>query len=210
MTNNQIIADIQEKIKNDEIVILPTETIFGILGNATSLKAANKLNEIKQVQKKRSFITIFASKEQIKQYVDISEKDLNLLETFQDLSLTFIIDKLPETKIVSFNDKIAVRLISNQHSLLQSVVDVTGPLFSTSCNYEDEPFITEHFKILEFATDNNLFLVNTSSDDLTSEEQVPSTIIDVSKRPYKFKRIGKNYNQIIERLDNLGIEYVKR
>ena len=43
----QFYEQITKKIQNDELVILPTETVYGLAGNGLSLKAIKSIYKIK-------------------------------------------------------------------------------------------------------------------------------------------------------------------
>ena len=69
---NELIKEIKDEIANDNLVIFPTETVYGIGANALSENAVNKIFEVKTRAKNNPLIVHLKDKKEISKYAYIS------------------------------------------------------------------------------------------------------------------------------------------
>ncbi len=134
-----ISKDIQkasEILKHDELVAIPTETVYGLAGNGLSETAVKKIFELKQRPLFNPLILHTYSLEQIERFVSyIPEKAQKLAQTFWPGSLTLVLDKkdtVPDI-ITAGKDTVAVR-IPDHPLTLELLKTLDFPLAAPSAN----------------------------------------------------------------------------
>jgi L-threonylcarbamoyladenylate synthase len=180
--NNSKLAE--KLILEGEIIVYPTDTLYGMGVDATNKKAINKLNQLKGRISPLSIIV--NSEKMIKKYIDIKfsfKKDLNkylpgpftiLLNNFNNM--------LPE-ELSQGTNKIGIR-IPKSSFILKVVKNINRPIVTTSVNYhnmkplDNVDMINKQFnKLSIFAEDINL-------------NSLGSTIIDYTCSPKQVLRQG--------------------
>lgn len=121
---------------NDGVVGIPTETVYGLAGNALSEKAILKIYEVKNRPKFDPLIAHTNSLEKIKELVkEIPEKAHKLAAEFWPGPLTLLLEKdgrVPDI-LTSGHPRVAVRIPN--HSLTQKLLsELDFPLAAPSAN----------------------------------------------------------------------------
>ncbi|MBR1544797.1 MAG: threonylcarbamoyl-AMP synthase, partial [Alphaproteobacteria bacterium] len=174
-----------QKLLSGEVVIFPTDTVFGIGCLATDTKAIEKIYKLKGREKTKSLLLNVANKTAIKKIATVSQLDEKLIKNFMPGALTLILRAKSSThlsKYVIKDGKIGVR-IPNNKILLYILKKIKTPLISTSCNLSGEPaciVASEAEKI--FSKD---ILILDTSEKLSG---FSSTIIDTTDNEIKYLR----------------------
>jgi L-threonylcarbamoyladenylate synthase len=130
------ILDAKEILKRDELVAIPTETVYGLAGNIYSEKAINKIFETKNRPLFNPLIVHIDSMEKLSQIVcEIPEKARVLAAQFWPGSLTLVLKKketIPDL-ITAGKDTVAVR-IPNHPLTLALLRSLDFPLAAPSAN----------------------------------------------------------------------------
>ena len=102
------IDKICEVINNGGIVITPTDTIYGIMGDSLNEDVIRKVFEIKKRPFNKPLLLLMDSFEMVKQYTEeISEKERLLMDRYWPGLVTFILKK---------NDKVSELITSDNCS----------------------------------------------------------------------------------------------
>jgi L-threonylcarbamoyladenylate synthase len=125
-----------EFLKKDELVAIPTETVYGLAANAFHEKAVKKIFEAKQRPTYDPLIVHTHSFEEVKKFViDIPDVFYQLSEIFCPGALTFLLPKkniIPDL-VTSQLPHVAVR-IPNHSLTLQLLEKLDFPLAAPSAN----------------------------------------------------------------------------
>ncbi len=173
-----------KKILNGDVVIFPTDTVFGIGCDATNTNAIEEIYKLKDREKTKTLLLNLPSITEIKKIAHISNLESLLLENFNELTL--IVKVKPNTHLSPYtikNNEIGVRIPKNK--TLQTILrEINTPLISTSCNKSGEPACTTD----EMA--NKIFpqITILQSNELLSG--TPSTIIKVIDNQIEVLRQG--------------------
>ncbi len=176
------LADI---LKNDGIISVPTDTVYGICARINSEKAYNKLMETKKRPKNKAFPIMCADEQQIKSIAIVDERTEKLIRTFMPGPITIILSKknqLPE-RVTNGKNTIAVRMATSK-VLKELIKQVGSPLFMTSANKSGEP---------ECNTLDDIEKMCPLLDGMLDGDIVfgkPSTIVDCSSDEIRVLRTG--------------------
>ena len=132
---------LKEEIEKDNLVIFPTETVYGIGANALKSQAVEKIFEVKTRACNNPLIVHLKSVDEIEKYAIIeSDVERKLIDTFMPGPITVILKKkdcIPEC-VTAGLDTVGIRVPINSiaHRFLE-IVDV--PIAAPSANISSRP-----------------------------------------------------------------------
>lgn len=189
------IDKICEVINNGGIVITPTDTIYGIMGDSLNENVIRKVFEIKKRPFNKPLLLLMDSFEMVEQYTEeISEKERLLMDRYWPGLVTFILkknDKVSEL-ITSGNDTVGIR-IPNNKDLLEIIRRLNRPVISTSANITGTEVITSTQLLEKDLIDNIDYIEDGGEVDSES-----STIIKIEDNKLVVLREGKLSREIEE------------
>ncbi|ASZ09402.1 translation factor [Mesoplasma chauliocola] len=147
MLKKEIINECIEDIKANKIVIIPTDTIYG-LSAKISKDNEIKINQIKNIKHEKPLITLVSNFQQLKklQIKKISKEDKKIL---LDSRTTVIFETSLEFKTI------AVRFVKRKD--IKKIINKTGPIFSTSVNKHGLKPINKEEELKNFDQNIKLF-----------------------------------------------------
>ena len=176
-TNNNDIQETISHLNKGNVILYPTDTIWGLGCDATNEDAIEKIFSIKQRSKEKNLIVLVDSVEMLHQYVDVSKEIEHLILSLQ-MPTTVIYDNpkdLPR-KIISDVNTIAVRITS--HEFCKKLIAQFGkPIISTSANISGEAHPVNFEDISEEIKNKVDFIVSKEYD--TSIHKYPSRLIKI-------------------------------
>lgn len=189
--NEKAIQQVVEVLKKGEIIIYPTDTVYGMGCDITNSKAIERICKIKGIKpEKANFSFVCYDLRHISDYTKpIDNETYRILKKALPGPFTFIFNANKNVpKLLSSNKKtVGIRVPNN--SIARSIVQLLGnPIISTSIHDEDE--------IIEYSTDPELIhekyeeLVDLVIDGGYGDNQ-PSTIVDCSEGDFEIIRQGK-------------------
>ena len=131
------LADI---LKNNGVISVPTDTVYGVCAKINSVKAHDKLIEVKKRPTTKSFPIMCADEEQIKSIAIVDAKAEKLIRAFMPGPITIVLKKKSNVPSYVSNgkDTIAVRMATSK--FLEDLIRKVGsPIFMTSANRSGEP-----------------------------------------------------------------------
>ncbi len=195
----------QTLLEKGEVVAIPTETVYGLAGNACDENAVLKIFEIKNRPHFDPLIIHFGNIEQLKNYVlDIPEKAQLLMDLFWPGPLTLLLyknDNIPFL-VTSGSDKVALRIPSHLLTL-QLLNHLNFPLAAPSANPFGYISPTKAVHVEKQLGDKIPYIIDGGSCEVGLE----STIIDCTVRPFKILRLGGLSIETIEQGINEKVEY---
>ncbi|WP_163329393.1 L-threonylcarbamoyladenylate synthase [Desulfurobacterium thermolithotrophum] len=133
------IEKISQVLRAGELICSPTDTLFGILGNALDKEVVKKLYSVKKRDVNKPLIVLFSSIEQLVNFgVLVPLKYLNGLKKLYPAPVTVILPLSKESPFrkVFQRDNLAVRIPKDV--FLQKLIKKTFPLFAPSANPQGE------------------------------------------------------------------------
>lgn len=124
-----------EVLNNNQVIGLPTETVYGLAGNALQQEAVVKIFEVKNRPFFNPLIVHVKDIEAINAYAIIDELSLKLAKAFMPGSLTLLLPKKPNVPdiVTAGSDKVAIR-IPNHPLALDILSKLNYPLAAPSAN----------------------------------------------------------------------------
>lgn len=163
-------------LKNEEVVILPTDTVYGFSGIID--KTDTKIRRIKGREENKPFIVLISDLEQLKSVTNDQIPD-GLLKFWPGPLTVIVKDRDNPEKTV------AVRCPGNEW-LRQIIKEAGSPIYSTSVNKSGNPVLTKINDIIEEFQQEVSVIV----DDGDSENGIPSTIVKIEENGYSVLRKG--------------------
>ena len=173
-----------KSLLNGEIIIYPTDTLYGFGVDATNTLAIKKLNELKN--RKTPYSIIVNSLDMLKKYAILNSEIENKISSMLPGPLTIILNKLNSnlSSLVTPNlNTVGIR-IPNHNFILNVVKEINRPVITTSINIHGEEALNDIDTIISKYNFINIF-----RDDVIRDSK-GSTIIDFSKKPFKILRQG--------------------
>ena len=137
--NKNQIKELSNILKNDGVISVPTDTVFGICGSIKSKKAQEKLKSIKERPASKPFPIMCADIEQIKSISIIDNKSEKIIRELMPGPITIVVRKnsqLPEY-INNGKETIAIRMATS-NELKELIKSLGCPVFMTSANKSGE------------------------------------------------------------------------
>ena len=137
--NQDEIEKLVQILKNDGVISVPTDTVFGICARINSEVAYDKLITVKNRPIKKSFPVMCANEEQIKSIAIVNERAEQLIKAFMPGPITLVLKKnetLPEY-VTNGKDTIAIRMATSK-SVEKLILKLGCPVFMTSANQSGE------------------------------------------------------------------------
>lgn len=172
-------------LKKGEVIIFPTDTVYGIGASAFDKEAQDRIYEIKRRPESKRLSVLCASKEDILKIADANEKDINVINTFMPGGLTVILNTKKEVISDSIHETVGVRIPN--HKLALEILSENGPMATTSVNYSGFAPLNDYDEIVkEFGS-----LVDKVYENSEVPTKISSTVIDLTSNPIKLLRAGE-------------------
>lgn len=181
---NQV-DEMAQILKNDGVISIPTDTVFGICASINSKIAYSKLIKVKRRPLNKAFPVMCSNIEQIKSIAIVDEIAEKLIKTFMPGPITLVLKKsstLPEY-VTNGKDTIAVRMASSK-TIEELITKIGSPLFMTSANQSGQP---------ECSNLDEIEKACPSLDGMMEGEvfySMGSTIVDCTSKEIKILREG--------------------
>ena len=190
------IFEAKKILEKEDLVVIPTETVYGLAGNIYSIKAIDSIFKTKNRPANNPLIVHIDSFEKLADLVEeIPEKAKKLAEVFWPGSLTLVLKKkksVPYT-ITAGKETVAVR-IPNHQLTLELLKQLDFPLAAPSANPFGSISPTTAQHVVDYFKDT-LEMVLDGGNCINGIE---STIIGF-----------KNENPILYRLGSLSVEEIE-
>ncbi|MBS3787769.1 threonylcarbamoyl-AMP synthase [Candidatus Bipolaricaulota bacterium] len=179
-------SEIGEAFKEDVLMVFPTDTVYGLGGNARDESVVSRIYRVKQRSEDKPLSLHLFSRRDVSKYVpEISEKQQNIIDKLLPGPYTIILpanSNAPDVS-VSREKKVGIRVPdSNSFRNLEENIDF--PLVGTSVNKSGEPPMTDFDRIVdEFGGIVDLFIE--SPEEMSGET---STVLDLTFDPPKVLR----------------------
>lgn len=189
-------------LKNDGVISVPTDTVFGICARINSETAHDKLITVKNRPIEKSFPVMCANEEQIKSIAIVNDVAKKLIRSFMPGPITLVLKKnenLPEY-VTNGKDTIAIRMATSK-SIENLILKLGCPVFMTSANQSGEKECTNLDEIekccpmLDGMMEGNVVfskgstIVDCTSDEIKILREGPISIEQIDKKLRESEKI---------------------
>ena len=203
-TLNKTIAN----LKKGNVVGLPTETVYGLAGNAYSKRSISNIYKLKKRPKINPLIVHFFNYKNAENDVVLNDNFFKLYKRFSPGPITFVLKRKLKSKIqptASANlDTIAIRF-PNQRIVRSILKKINFPLAMPSANLSSNvsPVCAED--VADEFKKNIKFIINGGKSKIGIE----STVIDLTEKP-KILRPGIIGSEIIDKVLKTKINIIRK
>ena len=189
--DQQKIQECVTRLIAGEIAIVPTDSVYAVVGDFMGVKALKKLAELKGESVKESeFSFLFTNLSQVSQYTQsVGGATFKFIKQCLPGPYTLVLESniTLARKLGQKRKTIGVRLPDN--AIVQSLAEALGrPLASASLHHDDEvlQYPTDPQEIIANYADKVDFVINGGWGD-----NIPSTVIDLTTKVPTLIRAGK-------------------
>ena len=182
--NESLITDI---LSENQILAFPTETVYGLGGNAFSKQVADRIYLIKQRPRNKPFPLLITLKWLKKLCLWNDSRIDDLIEAFWPGPLTLILNNNPDLPkhLKNNSGTLAVRFSSS--AVVQRLIELGEyPLIGTSANRSGFPACKSADEVANQLKDD----VDIVIDGYNRSENLASTIVHCLTEPFKILRQG--------------------
>lgn len=183
-------SQIVEVLKNDGVVILPTDTIYGISCSALSPNAIERVYALRKRDLDKPCIILISNLKQLELFgIEISTRERIFFEKIWPGKVSVVLP-VPSSKQKEFEflhrGKNALGFRMPNFLLIKQIIDQVGPLISTSVNPQGFPFAKNIKDAKKYFEDEiDLFL------DVGELEVSPSTLVSITENKLEILRKGE-------------------
>ena len=137
--SNQELPELAEILKNDGVISVPTDTVYGVCARAFSIQAQENLRKVKNRPLTKAFPLMCASLEQIRDIAEVTADAEKIIRAYMPGPLTVVLKKKDSVPayVNGGMDTRAIRMASSAE--IEELIERTGePLYMTSANQSGE------------------------------------------------------------------------
>lgn len=167
-----------QKLQDNQIILYPTDTVWGLGCDATSELAVNKIYQIKNRAESKSLIILVESIEMLQEYVtNIPDAVFEILKS--ETRPTTIVYSNPKglaKNVIAADNTVAIRIVN--HEFCNALIKEFGkPIVSTSANISGEPTPKSFTEISKAILDSVDYVVDLQQD---SSSEKSSRILKIN------------------------------
>ena len=175
MTTKKILNQSIEALLNSQVILYPTDTVWGLGCDATNIDAVAKIFKLKNRIESKSLVVLVSSIEMLSTYVDaVPQKAIDIISTTK--KPTTIIYNNPKglaANAIALDNTIAIRIPTHNYCL--EIINKLGkPIISTSANISGETTPKSFSEISLPILEGVDYVVNLEQDKITDKS---STIL---------------------------------
>jgi L-threonylcarbamoyladenylate synthase len=201
------LANIKKALKHlnkNECVAIPTETVYGLSGNAYSNKACEKIFRLKKRPKDNPLIVHYYNNIQLRKDCNFDNRFLDLYKKFCPGPITFVLNLHKNSKIskIATNKRNSLAIRFPKHPVTRALLKkLKFPLAAPSANLSSKVSAVRSIDVKEDFGNKIKYILEGGKSKIGLE----STIIDLRKEP-KILRVGGLEISNIEKVLNQKVK----
>lgn len=176
-----------EALRDGDIVIYPTDTLYAIGCDALNNSAINKICKLKGINPDKTNLSIICDGiSMAAEYARFDNRQFKVLKTNLPGPFTFILpssSSLP--KVFKGRKTVGIRIPENNVAV-ELVRRLGNPILSTTISYTDDDYAVNPELIAETYADSAAYLLDGGDGGL-----IPSTVVDMTSGELEIVREGK-------------------
>ena len=200
------LANIKKAIKllnKSECIAIPTETVYGLAGNAYSDKSCKKIFKLKKRPENNPLIVHYYNYQNLTKDCTFNNNFIKLYKKFCPGPITFILNLKKNSKIskIATNKKNTLAVRFPKHPITRNLLkSLNYPLAAPSANLSSKVSAVSSSDVREDFGKKIKYILEGGKSSIGIE----STIIDLRKKP-KILRLGGLENSSIQKVLNTKI-----
>jgi len=185
--NNFNIGEIVSALKQGAVLVLPTDTVYGVVCDATNEKAVEKIFEIKKRDKLNTLPVFVGNIEMVKKYAAVNAKQEEFLNKNWPGAVTVVLEKKEGLAPLVYKENTIALRQPKYELVLEIIKELDKPLAQTSANISGVKATMEIKEVLNQFKDQQIqpdIIIDVG--DLPKNN--PSTIIDLTSNNIKVLR----------------------
>ena len=188
------IEELANILKNDGVIAVPTDTVYGLCSRIISEKSMEALFKIKNRPINKALPIMCNKIEQIKKIAKINEKVEKIINAFMPGPITLVLLKNENLPSYINNGSVEVGIRMATSKTLEELIEkIESPIFMTSANLSGEPVcrsieeIKKIFPKLDGILEGEVFygqsstIVDCTSDEIKVIREGPISINEINK-----------------------------
>lgn len=196
--NEEELDEVTQILRNNGIIIFPTETVYGIGGNALSNDVVEKIYNVKKRPREKAINIMLAEKSEITKYANItSELEKKIIEKLMPGPITIILNKKNNfgKNFTLENNTIGIRIPDCK--IIQAILQrLDFPIIAPSANISGTPSCTYVEELINDFENK----VDAIIDGGKAKTGLSSTIVQVIDNEIKILREGSITKEHIDRI----------
>lgn len=131
--------EIADAIRSGELVVYPTETLYGLGANALDEGAVKKVYMVKKRPFDMPLSVAVSDLQMLEEIAVIDDNARKLVSTFMPGPLTILVTKRPIVPDILTSASVEVGIRIPDHPFALSLIERCGPITSTSANVHSRP-----------------------------------------------------------------------
>ncbi len=188
----ELIKEVADFLKEGKVVVCPTDTVYGLIADATNEKAVKKVFKIKKRKKSKALSVFIRKIETAKDYAIVGSSQESFLDEVWPGKVTVILRRKEKCSLpcalFGKEDTIGFR-IPNCKLIEEIIKKFKKPLTGTSANISGKPSLVKIDRVIE-QFKNQKYQPDLVIDVGDLELSKPSTVIDLTRPEPRVLRIG--------------------
>jgi L-threonylcarbamoyladenylate synthase len=178
---------LSQKLRKGEVIIIPTDTIYGIVGSALNPETVEKIYQLKSRNSKKPLIILISSLHDLLLFkIILTQKDKDFLGKIWPGKVSVILPCLKKDFSYLHRGKKSLAFRLPKDKKIMDILKITGPLVAPSANLEGlPPAKTIKEAKNYFGKKIQIYL------DGGKLESLPSTLVENKKGKWKVLREGE-------------------
>ena len=182
-------------LDNDDCIAVPTETVYGLAGNAYSNKAVKKIFKLKKRPSNNPLIVHYYNMNELKKDCNINDNFKKLYKRFSPGPITYVLSVKKNCKISKFvtNKQKSLAVRFPKHSLFRKLLkNLDYPLAAPSANISTKLSSVQASDVKEEFGSKIKYVLNGGKCNIGVE----STIINLTNKPTLLRFGGLEISKI--------------
>ena len=182
-------------LDNDDCIAVPTETVYGLAGNAYSNKAVKKIFKLKKRPSNNPLIVHYYNMNELKKDCNINDNFKKLYKRFSPGPITYVLSVKKNSKISKFatNKQKSLAVRFPKHSLFRKLLkNLDYPLAAPSANISTKLSSVQASDVKEEFGSKIKYVLNGGKCNIGVE----STIINLTNKPMLLRFGGLEISKI--------------
>jgi L-threonylcarbamoyladenylate synthase len=187
-----MIASVARYVIGGGVIVYPTETVYGLGANALDEQAVMRVFQIKKRPLSKPIFLAVSNFEMLGNVAEVSRDDMDLLEQIMPGPVSVLVKKKSIVPDILTAGSSFVGIRYPDHEVALRIIDLAGPITSTSANRTGSPAPTSALDVSQDIQDR----VDAVVDGGKCAFGTPSTLLDLQKR--EIVRPGAGLEKVLE------------